>query len=47
MSNTPAPQPPDPPQFTAPSLPPVQMPLKIYIQPTAGEVITSLRTGIA
>ena len=47
MSNTPAPQPPNPAAFTAPALAPVQMPLKICIQPTAGEVITSLRTGVS
>jgi serine/threonine protein kinase len=47
MSNTPAPQPPNPAAITAPGPAPVQMPLKICIQPTAGEVITSLRTGVS
>jgi eukaryotic-like serine/threonine-protein kinase len=47
MSNTPPPQPPNPAALTAPVPPAVQMPLKLCIQPTAGEVITSLRTGIS
>ena len=47
MSNTPAPQLPDPAAFTAPAPAPAQLPLKICIQPTTGEVITSLRTGVS
>jgi serine/threonine protein kinase len=47
MSTSPALQPPNPAALTAPGPTPVQMPLKICIQPTAGEVITSLRTGVS
>jgi len=47
MSASPSPQPPNLTGVNAPVPIPVQMPLKICIQPTAGEVITSLRTGVS
>jgi serine/threonine protein kinase len=47
MSNQPLPLPPIPGAGAGLFMPAVQIPLKICIQPTAGEVITSLRTGIS